>query len=79
MVFRVARNPQDEACSAPHAGLQQRQAGERPGAEPDIVCIGKGVASGIPLGAMIARKSVATWPLASHGNTFGGNPIACAA
>jgi 4-aminobutyrate aminotransferase len=52
---------------------------EHLGAEPDIVCIGKGIASGIPLGAMTARKSVATWPLASHGNTYGGNPIACAA
>ena len=49
------------------------------GAEPDIVCVGKGIASGIPLGAMIARKSVVTWPLGSHGNTYGGNPIACAA
>jgi 4-aminobutyrate aminotransferase len=49
------------------------------GVEPDIVCVGKGVASGIPLGAIIARKSVVTWPIGSHGNTYGGNPIACAA
>jgi len=49
------------------------------GVEPDIVCAGKGIASGIPLGAILARKSIVTWPLASHGNTFGGNPIACAA
>jgi 4-aminobutyrate aminotransferase len=49
------------------------------GAEPDIVCVGKGIASGIPLGAIIARKSVVTWPQGSHGNTYGGNPIACAA
>jgi 4-aminobutyrate aminotransferase len=49
------------------------------GVEPDIVCVGKGVASGIPLGAIIARKGIATWPLGSHGNTYGGNPIACAA
>ena len=52
---------------------------EQFGVEPDIVCVGKGVASGIPLGAIIARKSIATWPLGSHGNTYGGNPIACAA
>jgi 4-aminobutyrate aminotransferase len=38
-----------------------------------------GIASGIPLGAIIARKSIVTWPLGSHGNTYGGNPIACAA
>jgi 4-aminobutyrate aminotransferase len=48
------------------------------GVEPDIVCVGKGIASGIPLGAIIARKSIVTWPLGSHGNTYGGNPIACA-
>ncbi len=49
------------------------------GAEPDIVCVAKGIASGVPLGAMIARKSVMDWPRGSHGNTYGGNPIACAA
>jgi len=49
------------------------------GVEPDIVCSGKGIASGLPLGAIIARKSIVTWPLGSHGNTYGGNPIACAA
>ncbi|HEX9028397.1 MAG TPA: acetyl ornithine aminotransferase family protein, partial [Anaerolineales bacterium] len=49
------------------------------GVEPDIICSAKGIASGMPLGAMIARKSVATWPKGSHGNTYGGNPISCAA
>ncbi|RMF48530.1 MAG: acetyl ornithine aminotransferase family protein [Anaerolineae bacterium] len=49
------------------------------GVEPDIVCSAKGIASGVPLGAMIARKSVMTWPHGSHGNTYGGNPLACAA
>jgi 4-aminobutyrate aminotransferase len=52
---------------------------EHLGAEPDIVCVGKGIASGVPLGAIIARKSVVSWPVGSHGNTYGGNPIACAA
>jgi 4-aminobutyrate aminotransferase len=47
--------------------------------EPDIVCVAKGIASGVPLGAMIARKSIMDWPKGSHGNTYGGNPIACAA
>ncbi len=47
--------------------------------EPDIVTAAKGIASGMPLGAAIARKSVMTWPRGAHGNTFGGNPIACAA
>ena len=47
--------------------------------EPDIVCAAKGIASGMPLGAMIARESIMTWPKGSHGNTYGGNPVACAA
>jgi len=49
------------------------------GVEPDIVCAAKGIASGMPLGAMISRKSVVTWGKGAHGNTYGGNPIACAA
>ena len=52
---------------------------EQFGVEPDIVCTAKGIASGMPMGAMIARKSVMTWPKGSHGNTYGGNPLACAA
>ncbi len=47
--------------------------------EPDVVTIAKGIASGMPLGACLARKSVMTWPRGSHGNTYGGNPISCAA
>lgn len=49
------------------------------GIEPDIVCVGKGIASGVPLGAMIARESIVNWPKGAHGNTFGGNPLACVA
>jgi 4-aminobutyrate aminotransferase len=49
------------------------------GVEPDIVCAAKGIASGIPLGGIIARKSISTWPVSAHGNTYGGNPIACVA
>ena len=49
------------------------------GVEPDIMCIAKGIASGMPLGAMVARKSIMTWPAGAHGNTYGGNPVSCAA
>jgi 4-aminobutyrate aminotransferase len=49
------------------------------GVEPDMVTSAKGLASGMPLGALITRKSVMTWPKGSHGNTYGGNPVACAA
>lgn len=49
------------------------------GVEPDIVTSAKGIASGMPLGAMIARKSLMTWEPGAHGSTFGGNPVSCAA
>jgi 4-aminobutyrate aminotransferase len=47
--------------------------------EPDILCAAKGIASGMPLGAMIARDEISTWARGTHGSTFGGNPVACAA
>jgi 4-aminobutyrate aminotransferase len=49
------------------------------GVEPDILLSGKGIASGMPLGAMIARDSVMTWTKGTHGSTYGGNPLSCAA
>jgi 4-aminobutyrate aminotransferase len=49
------------------------------GVEPDIVCAAKGIASGMPLGAMIAKEHIMNWPKGAHGNTYGGNPLACAA
>jgi 4-aminobutyrate aminotransferase len=48
-------------------------------AEPDIITSAKGIASGLPLGAVIARQSVMTWRPGQQGSTFGGNPLACAA
>jgi 4-aminobutyrate aminotransferase len=49
------------------------------GAEPDILLVGKGIASGMPLGAMVARDDLMTWEIGSHGSTYGGNPLSCAA
>lgn len=49
------------------------------GIEPDILCVAKGIASGMPLGAMIARADISRWTRGTHGSTFGGNPVACAA
>jgi 4-aminobutyrate aminotransferase len=49
------------------------------GVEPDIICMAKGIASGMPVGAMVARKSMMTWEAGAHASTFGGNPICCAA
>lgn len=47
--------------------------------EPDILCLAKGIASGMPLGAIIARGDVMDWPPGSHASTFGGNPVSCRA
>jgi 4-aminobutyrate aminotransferase len=47
--------------------------------EPDIICLAKGIASGMPLGAMIAAEKVMDWPPGSHASTFGGNPVSCRA
>ena len=47
--------------------------------EPDIVCFAKGIASGVPMGGIVARGSVMDWPKGAHGNTYGGNPLACSA
>ena len=49
------------------------------GVEPDMVCMAKGIASGMPIGAMVARKSLMIWPPGAHATTFGGNPVCCAA
>jgi 4-aminobutyrate aminotransferase len=47
--------------------------------EPDMLVTAKGLGSGMPIGALVARASVMTWKAGSHGSTFGGNPVACAA
>lgn len=49
------------------------------GVEPDILLAGKGIASGMPLGAMIAHEDLMTWEMGAHGSTYGGNPVSCAA
>jgi 4-aminobutyrate aminotransferase len=46
---------------------------------PDIVCLAKGIASGMPLGAIIAKAEIMDWGPGSHASTFGGNPISCVA
>jgi len=49
------------------------------GVEPDIICAAKGIASGMPLSATIARASVMDWKPGAHASTFGGNPVCIAA
>lgn len=46
---------------------------------PDIVCLAKGIASGMPLGGIIATDKNMDWPPGTHASTFGGNPVSCAA
>jgi 4-aminobutyrate aminotransferase len=52
---------------------------EHTGVEPDMVCLAKGVASGMPLGVTMTRAEVMDWVPGSHASTFGGNPVAIAA
>jgi 4-aminobutyrate aminotransferase len=49
------------------------------GIAPDILCLAKGLASGMPLGAVVAVNDVMDWPPGSHASTFGGNPVSCRA
>jgi 4-aminobutyrate aminotransferase len=50
------------------------------GVEPDILLVAKGIASGMPLGALVAKASIMeSWGVGAHGSTYGGNPVACAA
>ncbi len=52
---------------------------EHTGVEPDMVCLAKGIASGMPLSALITRAEIMDWAPGSHASTFGGNPVAIAA
>ena len=52
---------------------------EHSGVEPDIVCMAKGIASGMPLGVCMTRAEVMDWVPGSHASTFGGNPVSIAA
>jgi 4-aminobutyrate aminotransferase len=53
--------------------------GDHAGLEPDIISTAKGIASGMPLSAIISRASVMNWKPGAHASTFGGNPVAIAA
>lgn len=50
-----------------------------PGLVPDMLVLAKGMAGGVPIGAIAWREALGTLPVGSHGSTFGGNPLACAA
>jgi 4-aminobutyrate aminotransferase len=52
---------------------------EHSGVVPDILCVAKGIASGMPLGAAISRAEIMNWPPGAHASTFGGNPVSIAA
>lgn len=54
-------------------------ASDHAGIEPDILCVAKGIASGMPLSATIARASLMDWKPGAHASTFGGNPVSVAA
>ena len=52
---------------------------EHSGVEPDMVCMAKGIASGMPLGICMSRAEIMDWVPGSHASTFGGNPVSIAA
>jgi 4-aminobutyrate aminotransferase len=52
---------------------------EHTGVEPDMVCMAKGIASGMPLGITMTKADIMDWVPGSHASTFGGNPVAIAA
>jgi len=52
---------------------------EQYGVEPDIMTLAKGLGSGVPIGALLARENVSLFSPGEHGSTFGGNPLVCAA
>ncbi|MBI4369179.1 MAG: acetyl ornithine aminotransferase family protein [Elusimicrobia bacterium] len=52
---------------------------EHVGVKPDMIALAKGIASGLPLGVLMARQSLMDWPPGAHASTFGGNPISCEA
>jgi 4-aminobutyrate aminotransferase len=55
-------------------------AAQHSGVRPDIMTLAKGLASGMPIGLVVARKPIMEkWPRGAHGNTYGGNPLCCAA
>jgi 4-aminobutyrate aminotransferase len=49
------------------------------GIDPDMIILAKGIASGMPISAVVARDEVMRWNDGGHGSTFGGNPVSCAA
>jgi len=49
------------------------------GLVPDLLCVGKALGGGVPMGAVVFRERLGTMPVKTHGSTFGGNPLACAA
>ena len=53
---------------------------EHAGIVPDVVCVAKALANGMPLGAIVSRRELQeAWGIGAHGTTFGGNPVSCAA
>ncbi len=85
--FRYLRDLCDEhgillVCDEVQSGMGRSGtmwAIEQEGVTPDVITAGKGIASGLPLGAMIARDDLMNWELGAHGSTYGGSPLSCAA
>ena len=80
MPRQQTRNSSDlRRSSVRHGPDRQMWAADHFNAVPDILTSAKGIASGLPLSAMIARAELMDWPAGAHASTFGGNPVAVAA
>jgi len=78
--LRSSRNPSRPRRSAERRGPhRQVVGGGAHGVEPDMICIAKGIASGMPLGITMTRAEIMDWVPGSHASTFGGNPVCVAA
>jgi len=66
-------------CKAVSAAPASGSPLEHTGVQPDIVCMAKGIASGMPLGITMSRAEIMDWVPGSHASTFGGNPVCIAA
>jgi 4-aminobutyrate aminotransferase len=75
--YRILLVADEVQCGVGRTG--KMWACDHEGVEPDILLTAKGLGSGMPIGALVAKESISTWESGSHGSTFGGNPVCCAA
>ena len=79
MVRRKGHTPDTRRGADGHRPRRQLFAYQQYGIEPDIMTLAKGLGSGVPIGAFMAKEHASVFMPGEHGSTFGGNPLVCAA